>query len=50
MVTIVKAPSRIKQIAARCADDFGRFCYDGFGVMLSDDQLEAHARKNSSTG
>jgi hypothetical protein len=28
---------------SRCRDDFPAFCYDGWGVMLSDGQLEADA-------
>ena len=39
--TIVKSPPKTKKIAARVKKDFGAFCYDGFGVMLSDDQLAA---------
>lgn len=39
--TVVRRPPKTRQIAARVRDDFGAFCYDGFGVMLSDDQLEA---------
>ena len=39
--TVVRTPEKTKKIAARCRNDFAAFCYDGFGVMLSDDQLAA---------
>lgn len=42
MSVTVYAPSRIRQLAEACATDFGRLAFDGFGVMLSDQQLEAH--------
>jgi hypothetical protein len=41
MPTVVKTPDKTRKIAARVKTDFGAFCYDGFGIMLSDDQLEA---------
>jgi hypothetical protein len=40
MPTVIKTPDKTKRIAARVKNDFGAFCFDGFGVMLSDDQLE----------
>lgn len=42
--TIVRRPPKTRVIAERAREDFGMFCYDGFGVMLSDDQLEARAK------
>jgi len=41
MPTVVKTPSSTRRLAAKVKTDFGAFCFDGFGVMLSDDQLEA---------
>jgi hypothetical protein len=37
----VYVPNKDRLLAEACADDFGRFAYDGFGIMLSDQQLEA---------
>jgi hypothetical protein len=37
-----RAPSKTAQLIAACRDDFPRLCYDGFGIMLSDEQIEAH--------
>ena len=34
--------TNIRRLIEACRNDFGRLCYDGFGVMLSDEQLEAH--------
>lgn len=34
--------SRIATIAERVANDFGAFAFDGLGIMLSDEQLQAH--------
>jgi hypothetical protein len=33
----------VRALIEACRNDFGRLCYDGFGIMLSDEQLEAHA-------
>lgn len=38
---VVYSPNRIRELVEACANDFGRFAYDGFGIMLSDQQLEA---------
>lgn len=48
-MTEVYAPSRIRLISERAANDFGMFAYDGFGIMLSDEQLEAHRQLGGST-
>ena len=46
MAVTIYTPNQITALAEACAplDQFGRFCFDGFGVMLSDEQLEAHMR------
>jgi hypothetical protein len=44
MPTVVKTPDKTRKIAARVKHDFGAFCFDGFGIMLSDDQLEARKK------
>lgn len=36
-------PNPVRLVAERVADDFGAFAYDGFGIWLSTDQLEAEA-------
>jgi len=38
----VYVPNPVRQLAERVADDFGAFCFDGFGIMLSDEQLQVH--------
>ncbi len=40
----IYAPEALNAIAEKCAEDFGAFAYDGFGIMLDDQQLEAHAK------
>jgi hypothetical protein len=35
------SPDKIGQIAERVSEDFGAFAFDGFGIMLTDEQLEA---------
>jgi len=37
-----KAPSKVAKLIEACRDDFPRLCFDGFGIMLSDEQVEAH--------
>jgi hypothetical protein len=37
-------PNAVRNLAEACVTDFGRLAYDGFGVMLSDEQLEARWR------
>ena len=46
MALTVYSPSQVNALAEACAapEQFGRFCFDGFGVRLSDEQEEAHAR------
>jgi len=44
MPTVVKTPDATRKLATKVKQDFGAFCYDGFGIMLSDDQLEARHR------
>ena len=39
--TLTRVPNKIRDLAERVSRDFGAFAYDGFGVMLSDEQLEA---------
>lgn len=34
----------MRDLAEACAEDFGRLAYDGFGIMLSDEQVEAYER------
>lgn len=41
MTVVVYTPDKVQRIAERAATDFGKFAYDGFGIMLSDQQLEA---------
>lgn len=41
--TTVHKPNPLRRLAEQCEDDFGRFCYEGFGVLLDDQQLEARA-------
>jgi hypothetical protein len=41
-VTTVWTPNLRRRLAEEAASDFGKLAYDGFGIMLSDDQLEAH--------
>ncbi len=41
---IRRAPGKVARLIDACRDDFGRFAFDGFGIMLSDDQLENDAR------
>lgn len=36
----VRTPNPIRDLAEACADDFPRFCFEGFGVMLSEQQEE----------
>jgi hypothetical protein len=42
MDALTYTPNPIRLVAERVADDFAAFCYDGFGVWLSDEQLAAH--------
>lgn len=46
MTLQVRTPNAIRDLAARIGrdQDFGAFAYDGFGIMLSDDQLAARAK------
>lgn len=37
----IYVPNKIRLLAEGVADDFGKFAYDGFGVMLSTEQEEA---------
>jgi len=39
--SVSERTQRTRKLAELAKDDFGRFAYDGFGVMLSDAQLEA---------
>lgn len=39
-----RAPSPLVKLIDACRDDFAKLCFDGFGIMLSDDQQEAHAK------
>ena len=43
-MTSVWSPDPLRGLAERAWDDFGVFAYDGFGIMLSDEQLEARAQ------
>jgi hypothetical protein len=36
------APNRIRELAIACADDWPRLMFDGFGIMVSDQQIEAY--------
>lgn len=40
MSLAIWTPDRIDRVYEDCVDDFGKFSYDGFGIMLSDEQLE----------
>lgn len=40
---LVYAPNRLRDLAEACGQDFGRLAFDGFGIMLTTAQLEAHA-------
>jgi len=40
----VRVPDATLSLAERCAEDFGMFAFDGFGIMLSDEQLEAREK------
>jgi hypothetical protein len=40
----VYVPNQSRNLAEACATDFGRLAFDGFGVMLSDEQLEAQQK------
>lgn len=42
-ITVSSRATRTRRIARAARDDFGMFAYDGWGVMLSDAQLEARA-------
>lgn len=37
-----KAPSKIAKLIEACREDFPRLCFDGFGIMLSDEQVDAY--------
>lgn len=39
-MTTVYVPNQARNLAEACADDFGRLAFDGFGIMLSEEQLE----------
>lgn len=40
----IRVPDADRTFVERCADDFGMFAYDGFGILLSTEQLEARER------
>jgi len=40
----VYVPDTFGRLVEACSDDFGKFAYDGFGIMLSDEQLEARVK------
>lgn len=40
---VTYSPSRLHDLAEACATDFPRFAFDGFGIMLEDEQIEAYA-------
>lgn len=40
---VAYSPNRMRDLAEACGTDFGRLAFDGFGIMLSDEQLEAQA-------
>jgi hypothetical protein len=40
----VRVPDPALTLAERAAEDFGMFAFDGFGIMLTDEQLEARER------
>ena len=44
MSITIWTPDLVDQAYERCANDFGRFSYDGFGIMLSDEQIEAASK------
>jgi len=44
MTVTVYTPDTFSRRVEACAGDFGRFAYDGFGIMLDDEQIEARAR------
>lgn len=39
----------IRETLERCAGDFGRFAFEGFGVILSDEQMAAHEELGGPT-
>lgn len=43
-MTQVRIPSRNAQLAEACRDDWPRLMFDGFGIMVSDEQAEAYTR------
>lgn len=40
MPLTVVSRDKMRELVAACANDFGRLAFDGFGIMLSDQQLE----------
>lgn len=41
MSITIWTPDKVQREAEKCATDFGRFAFNGFGIMLSDEQLQA---------
>lgn len=41
---VVWTPDKRRQLAELCRDDWPRLMYDGFGIMVSDEQTEAYVR------
>lgn len=39
-MTEVRVRNKVAELAEACAHDFGRFAFEGFGVKLTDEQLE----------
>lgn len=40
----IRKPNKNRELAEACADDWPRLMYDGFGIMISDEQEEAYLR------
>lgn len=40
---VVWTPDKRSRLAEACADDWPRLMYDGYGIWLTDQQIEAHA-------
>lgn len=44
MTLQVRTPNKLNQLAIACADDWPRLMFDGFGIMVSDEQEDARRR------
>lgn len=44
MAVEVYVPDTFRLLVEACEDNFGKFAFDGFGIMLSDEQLEARRK------